>query len=116
MSACRGHQRRLLARLRPLYLGPVFTAPCLLSGSLEERGFLAWNQAQGSEETTRVLEIYGLPCGMGTECCTSSCTQFLPFWPSREPGGKGEMGVSQLTLCSQDSSGERPKGAIETRM
>ncbi|XP_036184491.1 solute carrier family 23 member 1-like isoform X3 [Myotis myotis] len=87
-----------------------------IPGSLEERGFLAWNQAQGSEDTTRVLEIYGLPCGIGTKCCTSSCTRFLPFWPRLEPGGKGEMGVSQLTLCSQDFSGVRPEGAIETRM
>ncbi|ELK35565.1 PREDICTED: solute carrier family 23 member 1 isoform X1 [Myotis davidii] len=87
-----------------------------IPGSLEERGFLAWNEAQGSEDSTRILEIYGLPCGIGTKCCTSSCTRFLPFWPRREPGGKGEKGVSQLTLCSQDFSGERPEGAIETRM
>ncbi|XP_023609277.1 solute carrier family 23 member 1-like isoform X5 [Myotis lucifugus] len=87
-----------------------------IPGSLEERGLLAWSQAQGSEETTRVLEIYGLPCGIGTKCCTSSCTRFLPFWPRREPGGKGAMGVSQLTLCSQDFSGERLQGAIDTRM
>lgn len=116
MSACGGHQRRLPAHLRPLSLRPVLTAPCLLSGSLEERGFLAWNEAQGSEDSTRVLEIYGLPCGIGTKCCTSSCTRFLPFWPRQELSGKGEMGVSQLTLCSQDFSGERPEGAIETRM
>ncbi|KAB1276120.1 hypothetical protein Cadr_000008413 [Camelus dromedarius] len=89
----------------------------LLAGSLEERGLLTWNQIQEeSEETTKALEVYSLPCGIGTKFCMSSCTRGLPFWPRLEHGGKGEVGVSQLTLCSQDSSGERPKGATETRM
>lgn len=97
--------------------GPLLTAHCLLLGSLEERGLLTWNQIQEeSEETTKALEVYSLPCGIGTKFCTSSCTRGLPFWPRLEHGGKGEVGVSQLTLCSQDSSGERPKGATETRM
>nr|XP_031530463.1 solute carrier family 23 member 2-like isoform X3 [Vicugna pacos] len=88
-----------------------------IPGSLEERGLLTWNQIQEeSEETTKALEVYSLPCGIGTKFCTSSCTQGLPFWPRLENGGKGEVGASQLTLCSQDSSGERPKGATETRM
>ncbi|XP_074223112.1 solute carrier family 23 member 2 isoform X15 [Camelus bactrianus] len=88
-----------------------------IPGSLEERGLLTWNQIQEeSEETTKALEVYSLPCGIGTKFCTSSCTRGLPFWPRLEHGGKGEVGVSQLTLCSQDSSGERPKGATETRM
>ncbi|XP_066218881.1 solute carrier family 23 member 1-like isoform X1 [Saccopteryx leptura] len=87
-----------------------------IPGSLEERGLLAWNQVQESEETTKVLEIYGLPCGVGTRSCTSSCAWRLPFWPKTERGGPGVVGVSQLTLCSQNSSGERPHGAPETRM
>nr|XP_010981456.2 solute carrier family 23 member 1-like isoform X2 [Camelus dromedarius] len=88
-----------------------------IPGSLEERGLLTWNQIQEeSEETTKALEVYSLPCGIGTKFCMSSCTRGLPFWPRLEHGGKGEVGVSQLTLCSQDSSGERPKGATETRM
>lgn len=87
-----------------------------IPGSLEERGLLAWNEIQESEETSKVLEIYGLPCGIGTKFCTSSGFQYLPFWPRPERGGKGEVGVSQLTLCSQDSSGGHPKGATETRM
>ncbi|KAM8817737.1 solute carrier family 23 member 1-like isoform 2-T2 [Rhynchonycteris naso] len=87
-----------------------------IPGSLEERGLLAWNQVQESEETTKVLEIYGLPCGIGTRSCASSCARRLPFWPRMERGGPGVVGVSQLTLCSQNSSGERLHGAPETRM
>lgn len=106
--------------LRPmpasLHQGPVLTAHCLLSGSLEERGLLAWIQIQESEELTKALEVYGLPCGIGTKFCTSSCVQWLPFWPRLEHDGKGAAGVSQLSLCPQDSSGEHQKGAAETRM
>lgn len=88
-----------------------------IPGSLEERGLLAWNHIQEeSEETARASEIYGLPCGIGTRFCTSACTRGLPFWPRPECGGQGEVGVSQLTLCSRDSSAERPKGAAETAM
>lgn len=96
--------------------GPVFTAHCLPSGSLEERGLLSWNQIQESEDTTKVSEIYNFPFGIGTKFCTSSCTRYLPFWPRLEHGGKGDMGVSQLTLMSQISSGKSPKCATETRM
>lgn len=94
--------------------GPVLTVYCLLSGSPEERGLLAWNQIQESSETTKVLEIYGFPCRIGTQACASSWTRCLPFWPRLEGSGKEEVGMSQLTLCSQDPSGEPPKGAAET--
>lgn len=87
-----------------------------IPGSLEERGLLAWTQIQESEESTRTLEVYSLPCGIGTKSCTSSCLRCLPFWPRPEHGGKGAAGVSQLSLCSQDSSGELQKDATETRM
>ncbi|XP_039716797.1 solute carrier family 23 member 1-like isoform X2 [Pteropus medius] len=87
-----------------------------IPGSLEERGLLAWIQIQESEELTKALEVYGLPCGIGTKFCTSSCVQWLPFWPRLEHDGKGAAGVSQLSLCPQDSSGEHQKGAAETRM
>ncbi|XP_045047037.2 solute carrier family 23 member 1 isoform X2 [Desmodus rotundus] len=87
-----------------------------IPGSPEERGLLAWNQIQESSETTKVLEIYGFPCRIGTQACASSWTRCLPFWPRLEGSGKEEVGMSQLTLCSQDPSGEPPKGAAETRI
>ncbi|XP_045711557.1 solute carrier family 23 member 1-like isoform X2 [Phyllostomus hastatus] len=87
-----------------------------IPGSLEERGLLTWNQIQESSETTKVLEIYGFPFGIGTRSCSPSWTRYLPFWPRLEGGRKEEVGMSQRTLCSQDPSGERPKGALETRM
>lgn len=101
---------------RPLRQGPGLTACWLPLGSLEERGLLAWNQIQKSEETTKISEVYSLPWGIGTRFCASSCTRCLPFWPKLERGGRGEVGVSQLTLCSRDPSEERPKGATDTRM
>ncbi|XP_043445556.1 solute carrier family 23 member 1-like isoform X3 [Prionailurus bengalensis] len=58
-----------------------------IPGSLEERGLLVWNQIQEeSEETARALEVYCLPCGIGSTSCTSSCAQHLPFWPTGEAG------------------------------
>lgn len=87
-----------------------------IPGSLEERGLLAWNQAQESEDTTKASEIYSFPCGIGTKFCTSSCARYLPFWPRPELSEKGQVGVSQLTLVSQDFSGGRPQCATETRM
>ncbi|XP_060489195.2 solute carrier family 23 member 1-like isoform X3 [Panthera onca] len=58
-----------------------------IPGSLEERGLLVWNQIQEeSEETARALEVYCLPCGIGSTSCTSSCAQRLPFWPTGEAG------------------------------
>ncbi|XP_008705821.1 solute carrier family 23 member 1 isoform X1 [Ursus maritimus] len=87
-----------------------------IPGSLEERGLLVWNQIQEeSEETTMALEVYGLPCGIGTKCCTSSCTQYLPFWPKPE-AGTGEQGPSLLACLFQEPSGERRKGAAETKL
>ncbi|KAJ1062853.1 hypothetical protein K5549_004882 [Capra hircus] len=84
----------------------------LHTGNLEERGLLAWNQVQEeSEETTKALEVYGLPWGIGTRFCTSSCAQYLPFWPR-----EGAVGVSQLSLWPWDSSGERAPSATDTRM
>lgn len=115
-SAGRGTRGPLRPTPASLHQGPALTAHCLLSGSLEERGFLAWTQLQESEESTKALKIYSLPCGIGTKSCTSSRVRYLPFWPRLQPGGKGAAGVSQLTLCSQDSSGEHQKGATETRM
>ncbi|XP_036905041.1 solute carrier family 23 member 1-like isoform X2 [Sturnira hondurensis] len=87
-----------------------------IPGSLEERGLLAWNQIQESSETTKVLEIYGFPCGIGTQSRASSWTRRLPFWPRLEGGVKEGVGKREITLCSQDPSGEHPKGAPETRM
>ncbi|KAM5303374.1 solute carrier family 23 member 1-like isoform 2-T9 [Glossophaga mutica] len=87
-----------------------------IPGSLEERGLLAWNQIQESSETTKVLEIYGFPCGIGTQSYASSWTRCLPFWPRLEGGRKEGVEMSRLTLCSQDPSGERPKGVPETGM
>ncbi|XP_061270776.1 solute carrier family 23 member 1-like isoform X2 [Bos javanicus] len=82
-----------------------------IPGSLEERGLLAWNQIQEeSEETTKALEVYGLPWGIGTRFCTSSCAQYLPFWPR-----EGEVGVRQLSLCPGDSE-EGPRRATDTRL
>lgn len=75
-----------------------------------------WNQIQEeSEETARALEVYGLPCGIGSTSCTSSCAQRLPFWPTGE-AGKGEQGVSLLTCLSQNSSGEFSEGTTETKI
>uniref|UniRef100_A0A8C5KY06 Solute carrier family 23 member 4 n=1 Tax=Jaculus jaculus TaxID=51337 RepID=A0A8C5KY06_JACJA len=88
-----------------------------IPGSQEERGLLAWSQIQEeSEEALKASEVYGLPCGLGTKFCTSSCMRALPFWPRLERHGKGDVGTSQLTLCSQSASGECPWNAIETRM
>ncbi|XP_037021711.2 solute carrier family 23 member 1-like isoform X2 [Artibeus jamaicensis] len=87
-----------------------------IPGSQEERGLVAWNQIQESSEVTKVLEIYGFPCGIGTQSLAPSWTRCLPFWPRLEGGGKEGVGKSELTLCSQDPSGERPRGAPETRM
>ncbi|XP_044802833.1 solute carrier family 23 member 1 isoform X1 [Bubalus bubalis] len=82
-----------------------------IPGSLEERGLLAWNQVQEeSEETTKALEVYGLPWGIGTRFCTSSCAQYLPFWPR-----EGKVGVHQLSLCPWDSE-EGTRRATDTRM
>ncbi|XP_044802843.1 solute carrier family 23 member 2 isoform X4 [Bubalus bubalis] len=82
-----------------------------IPGSLEERGLLAWSQVQEeSEETTKALEVYGLPWGIGTRFCTSSCAQYLPFWPK-----EGEVGVRDLSLCPWDSE-EGPRRATDTRM
>nr|XP_023495507.1 solute carrier family 23 member 1-like isoform X4 [Equus caballus] len=88
-----------------------------IPGSPEERGLLTWSQIhEESEQTMKASEIYSLPCGIGTKFCTSSYTWYLPFWPRPEHHGKGEVGACQLTLCSQDSSGECLKGATETTM
>ncbi|XP_037692029.1 solute carrier family 23 member 1-like isoform X2 [Choloepus didactylus] len=88
-----------------------------IPGSQEERGLLIWNQLQEeSEETVRSLEVYRLPFGIGTKFCTSSCVRYLPFWPRLEHGGKGEEGVTQLTLCPRVVTGEPPKYGTETRM
>lgn len=96
--------------------GPVLTVHSPPLGSLEERGLLVWNQIQEeSEETMMALEVYGLPCGIGTKCCTSSCTQYLPFWPKPE-AGTGEQGPSLLACLFQEPSGERRKGAAETKL
>lgn len=82
-----------------------------IPGSLEERGLLAWNQVQEeSEETTKALEVYGLPWGISTRFCTSSCAQYLPFWPR-----EGKVGVRHLSLCPADSE-EGPRSAADTRM
>ncbi|XP_076997054.1 solute carrier family 23 member 1-like isoform X1 [Tamandua tetradactyla] len=63
-----------------------------IPGSKEERGLLAWNQIQEeSEETVKASEIYRLPFGIGTKFCTSSCLQYLPFWPRLERYGQGEL-------------------------
>ncbi|XP_058153399.1 solute carrier family 23 member 1-like [Dasypus novemcinctus] len=87
-----------------------------IPGSQEERGLLAWNQIQEeSEESLRASEVYHLPFGIGTKFCTSSCLRYLPFWPRLEPWNRGG-GVSQLTLCSRDATGERRKDASETRV
>uniref|UniRef100_A0A673T0M4 Solute carrier family 23 member 1 n=1 Tax=Suricata suricatta TaxID=37032 RepID=A0A673T0M4_SURSU len=81
-----------------------------IPGSLEERGLLVWNQIQEeSEESVRALEVYCLPCGIGTTSCTSSCARRLPFWP------RGEA-HSLFTCLSQNSSGECPEGTTETDM
>lgn len=96
--------------------GPVLIARYPPLGSLEERGLLVWNQIQEeSEETTMALEVYRLPYGIGTKCCTSSCTQYLPFWPKLE-AGTGEQAPSLLTCLFQEPSGERRKGAAETKL
>ncbi|XP_070370209.1 solute carrier family 23 member 1-like isoform X5 [Equus asinus] len=88
-----------------------------IPGSLEERGLLTWDQIyEESEETAKVSEVYGLPCGIGTKFCTSSYTRYLPFWPKLEHRGRAEVGACQLTLYSQDSSGECLKVATETKM
>ncbi|XP_012905620.1 solute carrier family 23 member 1 isoform X2 [Mustela putorius furo] len=85
-------------------------------GSLEERGLLVWNQMQeDSEETAKALEVYRLPCGIGTKVCTSSCTQYLPFWP-RLGAGSRERGRNLLARLFQDPSGARGKGASETKL
>ncbi|KAM5255623.1 solute carrier family 23 member 1-like [Ctenodactylus gundi] len=88
-----------------------------IPGSREERGLLAWSQIhEGSEETTKASEVYCLPWGIGTKFWISSCTQALPFWPRLDHSEQSEVGQSQLTLCSQVSTGEQPWGATETRM
>ncbi|XP_037369749.1 solute carrier family 23 member 1-like [Talpa occidentalis] len=87
-----------------------------IPGSRKERGLLTWNQIQEEPEMTTVSEVYGLPCGIGTKFCTSSCTRWLPFWPRLENRRKDEVEVSQLDFCSQESSGEHWKGAADTTM
>ncbi|XP_038963448.1 solute carrier family 23 member 2-like isoform X2 [Rattus norvegicus] len=87
-----------------------------IPGSLEERGLLAWGEIQeDSEETPKASKVYGLPWGIGTKFCTSSCTRILPFWPRIDHHGD-EVGASQLTLCSQTSSGKHPWSVTETKM
>ncbi|XP_046526215.1 solute carrier family 23 member 1-like isoform X2 [Equus quagga] len=61
-----------------------------IPGSPQERGLLTWDQIhEESEETAKVSEVYGLPCGIGTKFCTSSYTRYLPFWPRPEHHRKG---------------------------
>ncbi|XP_047551629.1 solute carrier family 23 member 1-like isoform X1 [Lutra lutra] len=87
-----------------------------IPGSLEERGLLVWNQIQeDSEETAKALEVYRLPWGIGTKVCTSSCTQYLPFWPRLEAGNR-ERGWNLLACLFQDPSGARGRGASETKL
>lgn len=75
-----------------------------------------WNQIQeDSEETAKALEVYRLPCGIGTKVCTSSCTQYLPFWPRLEAGSR-ERGRNLLARLFQDPSGACGKGASETKL
>lgn len=86
------------------------------SGTLEERGLLAWSQIQeDSEETLKAAKVYGLPWGIGTKFCTSSWTRVLPFWPKLDKHGD-EAGVSQPTLCPQTSSGKHLWSVTETKM
>ncbi|KAM6202247.1 solute carrier family 23 member 1-like [Rhynchocyon petersi] len=88
-----------------------------IPGSQEERGLVAWNQIrEESEETGRASAIYGLPCGLGTRFCASSCAQRLPFWPRFEGDKKSEVAVSQLTLCPPDFSEDPPRDDPESRM
>ncbi|XP_054985358.1 solute carrier family 23 member 1-like [Sorex araneus] len=90
-----------------------------IPGSPEERGLLAWSQLQeGSEEPGLAAEVYSFPCGIGTRTCTrASCTRWLPFWPrAGAPGGKEEVGMSRVDLCSQLGSGERPHGTRQNKM
>lgn len=85
------------------------------SGTLEERGLLAWSQVhEDSEETQKASKVYALPWGIGTKFCTSSCAQILPFWP-RIDHHRDEVGASQLTLCSQ-TSGKHLWTVSETKM
>ncbi|KAB1276117.1 Solute carrier family 23 member 1 [Camelus dromedarius] len=82
----------------------------LLAGSLEERGLLTWNQIQEeSEETTKALEVYSLPCGIGTKFCMSSCTRGLPFWPRLEHGGKALSTAPPNALISPLTYGWAPR-------
>uniref|UniRef100_A0A5F5PZA3 Solute carrier family 23 member 2 n=1 Tax=Equus caballus TaxID=9796 RepID=A0A5F5PZA3_HORSE len=61
-----------------------------IPGSPQERGLLTWDPIhEESEETAKVSEVYGLPCGIGTKFCTSSYTRYLPFWPRPEHHRKG---------------------------
>uniref|UniRef100_A0A674ILQ7 Solute carrier family 23 member 1-like n=1 Tax=Terrapene triunguis TaxID=2587831 RepID=A0A674ILQ7_9SAUR len=60
-----------------------------IPGSQEERGLLAWKETCQEEcDEARVLEVYGLPFGIGTKFCTSSWVQYLPTCPKRLSGSK----------------------------
>ncbi|KAM9651307.1 solute carrier family 23 member 2-like isoform 3-T3 [Trichechus inunguis] len=81
-----------------------------IPGSAEERGLLAWNQIQEeSQETSKAFEVYGLPCGIGTKFCTSSCVQCLPFWPRLEGGGKDEEIIPSVDAKKEKALKSQPK-------
>ncbi|XP_012412818.2 solute carrier family 23 member 1-like [Trichechus manatus latirostris] len=81
-----------------------------IPGSAEERGLLAWNQIQEeSQETSKAFEVYGLPCGIGTKFCTSSCVQCLPFWPRLEGGGKDEEIIPSVDAKKEKVLKSQPK-------
>ncbi|XP_078527666.1 solute carrier family 23 member 2-like isoform X2 [Lissotriton helveticus] len=54
-----------------------------IPGTQKERGIVAWKEELGgnSDDVQDPTEVYNLPFGIGTMCCTWSWTRYLPFWP-----------------------------------
>lgn len=84
-----------------MFIGGFFG--CLLDntipGSKKERGIIAWKEAHDNDMDTKQdsSDVYNLPFGINTKCCTFSWTKYLPFCPKPPPkhNENGEI-ISEL--------------------
>ncbi|XP_018423391.1 PREDICTED: solute carrier family 23 member 1-like [Nanorana parkeri] len=54
-----------------------------IPGTKEERGILAWKTVNGETDMDcgDASDVYDLPFGIGTKCCTASWLRYVPFCP-----------------------------------
>lgn len=73
------------------------------TGTLEERGLLAWKQSHKGEagNSQLISKVYDLPFGIGTKYCAVSWFRYLPACPKRLPGSKK---MDELKAAGQESS------------